>query len=41
MEFDFNLLCYGLFEIPKIAIIIKALFKHLKIIIKSNNFVIF
>jgi hypothetical protein len=25
MEFDFNLLCYKLFKIPKIVIILKAL----------------
>jgi hypothetical protein len=35
MKCDFNLLCYGLFKIPKIAIILKSPFKHLKIIIKK------
>jgi hypothetical protein len=29
MECDFNLLCYGLFKIPKIVIILKA-FKIIK-----------
>jgi hypothetical protein len=38
MECDFNLLCHGLFKIPKILIIFKILFKHLKIIIKKNFF---
>jgi len=35
MEYDFNLLCYGLFEIQKIVIILKSPFKHLKIIFKK------
>jgi hypothetical protein len=41
MECDFNLLCYGLFKIPKIIIILKALLSIKKILFKKYYFVIF
>jgi hypothetical protein len=41
MECDFNLLCYGLFLIPKTIIIFKSLLSILKRFFKKKSFVIF
>jgi hypothetical protein len=40
MECDFNLLCYGLFKIPKIIIILKE-FRSIKKLLFKKKFVIF
>jgi hypothetical protein len=40
MECDFNLLCYGIFLIPKLIIILKV-FLSIKKIFKKNSFEIF
>jgi len=35
MKCDFNLLCYNFFEIPKIIIILKAILRILKSLLKK------
>jgi hypothetical protein len=41
MECDFNLLCYGLFKIPKVIITQKALLNNSIKFFLNNSFVIF